>query len=129
MRTEPRYEVVVLQAAVDDARKFLSQVQYAHAVSLVRRLVWFGDAKKIADLDIRRLDRKLWELRDKGGVLGRLNLRVFFSVLSDEVVVLKTYKKEEDGQTPRHVKLLCHDRLEDYGRGLARVFIRYPRSA
>jgi hypothetical protein len=43
-----------------------------------------------------------WELRDKGGILGGMNVRLFF-VLDKKIralVVLGAIKKQNDGPTP-----------------------------
>ena len=60
--------------------------------------------------------RRFWELREKGGILGRTNLRVYFGTIPEdkEAVIAKAYKKEEDGKTPRYVIFSVEHRMESY---------------
>jgi phage-related protein len=61
-----------------------------------------------------------FELKDKGGPLGRINLRVFFTVLPEHrtILVLHAVKKEADGQTPQRTKILVRRRLRDFLAGI-----------
>lgn len=56
---------------------------------------------------------EFYEFKDKGGILAKINLRVYFAVLSAQktIVTLHAIKKEADGQTPKHVKILVGMRL------------------
>lgn len=111
-----RWAVVVLRAAKTEGQKILTDAQYNHVVSVLQRLVDFPDREELADLDIKHIDGDVYELREKGGVLQRINLRVYFAALKKrrEIVVLKTYKKEQDRQVPRYVLVGVEDRLDDY---------------
>jgi len=57
-----------------------------------------------------------YEIRDKGGVLGKSNVRVFFFVRKEprETVVLGATKKEKEGQTPLGTKILMGNRKRKY---------------
>ncbi|MCX7427687.1 MAG: hypothetical protein NTW96_18920 [Planctomycetia bacterium] len=113
-----KWVVVVLEAAKKEGHKILTDLQYDHIVDVLKRLVDFGNPAATGDLDIKPI-RSFHELREKGGILGRINLRVYFGVVSEEgeLVVAKVYKKEDDGPTPRHVVVLVEDRLETYKEG------------
>jgi len=89
-------------------------------VAIEKRLEDWGNRDELADLDIEKVTNQIWELKEKGGPLHKKNIRVYFSVLEEsrEVVVLKTYKKEQDGQVSRHVLISAEDRLDDYEAGL-----------
>src|SRR4051812_36512854 len=99
-------EVVVLAVPKKEGKKFLNPGQYLHTVDLIRRLVDLNDPQEVGDLRIEPIEDFL-ELKDKGGLLGRINLRIYFKYFPDsnEVVVVKAYKKEEDGPAPRHIVL------------------------
>lgn len=114
------HDVVVLDIAKEEGRGMLDGVQYAHMVDVEKRLVKWGKADELSDLRIEKINDQIWELKEKRGPLRKKNIRVFFSVVEErrEVVVLKTYKKETEGQTPRHVIISAEDRLDDYLAGL-----------
>ena len=95
----------------------MSAFQYACLVGIVKRLADFGDRKATVDLDIQPFG-DFWELRLKGGFLRRLNVRVYFAYERKEVIILMTYKKEEDRQVSPHVAVTLEDRLEDYRAGV-----------
>jgi len=113
--------VVILEVAKKEGRKILSDFQYDHVVEILKRLVHFGNAEEVSDLKIEPIE-SFYELKEKGGILGRINLRVYFGTIPEEgeLVVAKTYKKEDDGSAPRHVILVVEDRLEEYKTGHAR---------
>ncbi len=129
-RRAPPYRVVALAAAVEEAKKILTDVQYKHVVDLVRRLAWFGHPEKLTDVDIEKMRgmKGVWELKEKGGVLGKINLRVYFFVGKEEIVLLKTYKKTQSGSPPTHILENLEDRLEMYREGKLKVFTKYPKS-
>jgi hypothetical protein len=60
-----------------------------------------------------------FELREKGGVLGRLNVRVFFGVDKDNraIVILGVLKKENNGATPVGDKITMRRRWRKYQAG------------
>lgn len=129
-KRQTRQTVVVLEAAKKEGRAFLTPGQYEHIVQLEQELVEFGSSKLRPDLDIRQLEGTLWELRDKGGVLGKKNVRVYFAFLSErhEIVVLSTYKKEDDGPLPRHIVIRVKNRLRHYCAGsLDESLTKYKR--
>lgn len=106
------YRLGYLDAAVKDAREILTEDQYAHLVQQFDLLALDQDPRRPASHDVRPIEG-LYELREKGGVLGRLNVRVFFAVLDEEnlIVVLGCFKKEAEGQTPTHIKLKMRNRM------------------
>lgn len=110
--------VVALNVAKAEGRKILSKPQYEHIKEILERLVDFGDKEELSDLSIEPIG-SFWELREKGGILGRINLRIYFGTLPEdwELVIAKTYKKEDDGKTPPHIVEQVEDRLEVYKAG------------
>lgn len=90
-----------LTAAETDARKFLNDLQYEHAVQQILSLCEEDDPSHPVLSDVRAVD-EFFELRDKYGVLGKINLRVFFALFREQrtLVVLGAWKKEQEDQTP-----------------------------
>ena len=56
-------------AAAKEGRRFLNEVQYAHAVDLVEQLSGEPNPRAPTGLDVEPID-DYFELKDKGGVLG-----------------------------------------------------------
>lgn len=98
--------------AQDDAKKFLTPEQYAHAVRQFDELAAEQNPRKSLTQDVRPID-EFYELREKGGILGRINLRAYFAVFDEArlILVLGCYKKEDDGQTPPFIKIKMRNRL------------------
>jgi len=121
--------VVVLGVAAKEGRADLTPGQYVHMSDLIRQLVFFGSRAYEIELRIEKFG-DFWELKDKGGVLGKKNMRVYFAFNpeTNEVVVLKTYKKEDDGSPPPSLKVGLRNRYREYLRGaLNDHLIRYRR--
>ena len=59
------------------------------------------------------------ELRDKGGILGGMNVRVFFCLDKKHaaLVVLGAIKKQNDGPTPKGDKIRMARRKRKYFQG------------
>lgn len=114
-------KIIPLSVAIKEARAFLNEAQYLHVVGLVRRLSEFGNEEAMSDMRIEKIAQSIWELKDKGGVLGKINLRVFFGHLTNRelIIVLGAIKKENQHSTPRHIVIRMHNRLRDYARRLA----------
>jgi len=93
-----------LEQSATDAREFLNEAQYEHAVRQILQLCTEEDPThpKLADVDAVE---EFHELRDKYGVLGKINLRVFFWVCKPKrmIVVLGAWKKEREGKTPQRI--------------------------
>ncbi|MGD2095264.1 MAG: hypothetical protein PVH77_09690 [Phycisphaerales bacterium] len=108
----PKWKLGYLEVAGKEGRKLLSKEQYAHAVQLVEDLAYEDNPTKSETQDVRDID-EFYELRDKGGILGRINLRIYFTLFEKRklIFVLMTYKKEDDGQVPRHVVIRVRNRL------------------
>ena len=107
--------VVVLRKAKKEGHEFLNPGQYEHMTGVIKRLVDFNSPMEITDLRIEPIE-SFYELKDKGGLLGKINVRIYFAYVPDEgnIVVLKAYKKEEEGKVPRHVVITVLARLRSY---------------
>jgi hypothetical protein len=114
---EPRkvWIVVALDVAKREGQKILNKAQYQHIKEVLKRLVDFGNDEELSDLAIEPI-ASFWELKEKWGILGRINLRVYFGTFPEdmELVIAKTYKKEDDGKAPSHIIDVVEHRLEAY---------------
>lgn len=118
---EPGYKWTVefLTIAEEEARKILARKdQYEHVVDQVRDLARQDDPTHPATIDVRQVE-DVYELREKGGPLGRINLRVFFFLCKEKktIVLLGNYKKEKDGATPPAVVRNMQRRKRKYLNG------------
>ncbi|HAH47940.1 hypothetical protein [Gimesia sp.] len=102
-------------AIKEATKKLKNRGKRKHLLDLVDRLKHFGDQRELHDLRIQKVG-SFYALKLKGGLLGKINLRIYFAHLLDrnEIVVLKVYKKEEENQIPRHIVLTVENRLEEY---------------
>lgn len=94
-------------AAVPEA-KFLTPAQYWQPLTC-------------PTVDIAKMTT-FWELKDKGGPLGKINLRVFLLVDSARkaIVVLGIHKKEDEDQLRSSVIERIERRVRFYYEGIAR---------
>jgi hypothetical protein len=94
-----------LPRAVDEAR-ILTPQQYWHMADQLCEICRERDPRRCPVVEIARIE-DFWELKDKGGPLGKINLRVFFFVDTakqrHDVVVLGVHKKEDEDQLRRSV--------------------------
>ncbi|MGE3107327.1 MAG: hypothetical protein AB7G11_14015 [Phycisphaerales bacterium] len=112
------WSVYYLTVARDEAMGFLNDGQYAHAVDLVRALASEADPTHPATVTVEAVE-DFHELKDKGGILGKINLRLYFTVSPKEkaIVILAAIKKEAEGQTPGWVKIRVRNRLRKFREG------------
>ncbi len=112
------WNVFYLSVARDEATGFLNDGQYAHAVDLLRALASEPDPGRAVIVAVEAVE-DFYELKDKGGILGRINLRIFFTVLPKEkaILVLGAIKKEAEGQTPTWAKTRIRYRLRKFRGG------------
>ena len=75
-----RLKVVVLQRSIDEGHAELNDGEYWHCVKILRRLCRLNDRKQCSDLRITPIDG-IFELREKGGLLHKKNMRFFFGML------------------------------------------------
>lgn len=117
--TETRLQaVVVLGKAAKEGREILSEGQYLHVKDLLRQLVGFAAREFESNLTLASFE-EFWELKEKGGILGKINLRVYFmfNQAGNEIVVLHTYKKEDEGSPPPDLKIKLRNRWKCYLNG------------
>lgn len=113
-----RWSVHVLGAAFDEVKGFLDEDQYQHAAWQVKELAREADPSHSIAQSIDRVE-DFHEFRDKGGILGNVNLRIFFPLDTTRsvILVLGAVNKKNDGPTPQWVKVRMRNRLRKYRRG------------
>lgn len=118
---EPGYKwnVGYLTLAADESR-FLTETQYEHVVDQIRELAQADDPTHPSTVTVRQVE-DFWELKEKGGPLGKINLRVFFIVDKREgkkkIVLLGVLKKENEGHIPKSKKRVISRRRKKYLEG------------
>lgn len=109
------WTVKILDAAVREAREFLDDDQYGHLARQFRELATQDDPTRSQTIDIRPIE-DFHELRDKGGILGKINARVFFFVHKPDrsIVALAAFGKQNNGPTPQGDKIRARFRKRHY---------------
>jgi len=98
--------------------RFLDEAQYGHVIDLMRALAAEPDPRRPKTVEVEAVEG-FFELKDKGCILGNINLRIFF-IVEDEskaVLVLGAIKKEADGKTPEWAKIRVRNRLRRFRSG------------
>jgi mRNA-degrading endonuclease RelE of RelBE toxin-antitoxin system len=113
-----KWNVEILDQAFEEAMGFLDEDQYAHLANQIRELARQDDPTHSDAIDIRPVEG-FHEIRDKGGVLRKLNVRVFYAVHKPTraIVVLGTIKKENNGPTPTGDRIRMRRRRRLYLEG------------
>jgi hypothetical protein len=112
-----RWTVRILEIGYDDAMGFLTVDQYQHMAMQVKDLAREQDPTHPAALSVDAVE-DFHELRDSGGVLGGLNVRVFFFLdKPDNLVILGAIKKQNNGPTPLGDKKRMSRRKRKYLNG------------
>jgi hypothetical protein len=108
-----RCDLAFLRKAASEGQRELDPVPYAYAVRMAEKLRHWGDIEEMRLLRIAPVEN-FFELKLKGNVLGKTNIRVFFGVFDTPgrktVVVLGGYKKEDEDELPRHIVLSMKNR-------------------
>ena len=116
----PAYTSTVLipDVAFREAMAFLTTVQYQHAAGLIKDVATEGDPTHSVTQSVDAIEG-YHELRDKGGILGKINLRIFFYVDKKRFVllILGAINKKNEDQTPKSVRIRMKRRLRQYLNG------------
>jgi len=96
-----RWNVVILDLAYQDAMSFLDESQYRHIAEQVQELARELTPTHSQTQRVEKVD-DFYELKDKGGPLGNINVRVFFILDKPRVAiaVLGAISKQNNGPTP-----------------------------
>lgn len=108
-----------LDAAESEGRSILNDDQYSHIVQLFDQLASERNPRLSQTQKIKPID-DFHELCEKGGLLGKINLRVFFAVIDEHqlILVLGAYKKEDENATPPRIKTKMRNRLREAMKAL-----------
>lgn len=114
-----KWNVRLLDLAFEEAKGFLDDEQYDHLADQVKELAAQDDPTHSDTVDVRSIE-DFHEIRDKGGVLGKINARVFFFVhdASRTIVILGAINKKNDGPTPTGDRLRMRRRMRKYINGV-----------
>jgi hypothetical protein len=114
---EPGYlwNVVIDDHAFEEAMSFLTTDQYCHLAKQVKELARQVNPRMSDTVDVDQVE-DFFEIRDKGGILANINVRVFYGVDSERrnIIVLATWHKQNNAPTPQHIKLRVRRRLRLY---------------
>lgn len=114
-----KWSVYYLERAGKEAKDLLNSSQHRHVLDAIRALAGEEDPRRPACEEVSPID-DFHELKLKGGLLGKINLRVFFDILDDQkaILLVHAWKKEAEAQTPSHVKRTVSKRLREFREGL-----------
>lgn len=119
------WNVLILDLAFEDAMKFLNEAQYEYVAEQVRELAREEDPTHPSPALSVDAVENFHELREKGGVLGKINTRIYFTLDTREfgdsrnhdIVILGAAKKEAEGQMSEGMKIRIRRRLRQYLSG------------
>lgn len=113
-----KWNVAILNLALDEVTAFLTEPQYEHMAMQVKELAKEDDPSHPQTVSVDAIE-DFFELSDKGGVLGNKSVRVFFGISKHEraIVILGGIKKETNGQTPKGTKTAMRRRWRKYQNG------------
>lgn len=99
---------------------FLSNEQHDQLVRLFLEMAEYADPLSARIARVERIS-DYYELKEKGGIFKKLNVRVYFTIEEDSrtIVVMSVYKKEEEGKVHRHMLLRNKERLRRIRKQLA----------
>ena len=114
-----RWSIGILQLAFEEAMAVLTDGQYRHVALQFQELARQESMTRSETISIDKID-SYYELREKGGILGNINLRVFYGI--DDArkcgIVLGVFHKKNDGATPVPVRHRMSLRWNRYQAGL-----------
>lgn len=111
------WSVWFLSKAEREARGFLEADEYEYVVDHVKALASENDPSKAITVTVRRIG-SYFELKIKGGVLRKKNVRVFYSVEEGRtIVILGCLKKESEGSLPPATLRLMETRKRKFLSG------------
>jgi hypothetical protein len=110
--------LVLIPIMIREGRDELTDGQYLHIKDHLKQLTGFGARRFATQLRIAPFE-EFWELKEKGGVLGKKNIRVYFfyDSTANDIILLMTDKKEDDGQASPSIKYTLRNRLRLYRQG------------
>ena len=113
-----RWSVSVLDEAIQEVMTFLTVEQYQHLSFQFKELAMEDDPTHSMAASVDAVE-DFFELREKGGILGKINVRIFFCIDKprSSIIVLGGIKKENEGSTKTSVKIRISRRKRRYFDG------------
>ena len=110
-----RWGVLVFREAYAESKQICSKIQRDHLRDVVKILASEKDPTHSVMVDVEKVE-DFYEIRDKGGTLGQLNIRLFFHLdkKNKEIVIVRTIHKQNNGPTPKADKILIAYRIRKY---------------
>lgn len=112
------WNVLILDRAYDEAMKLLNPEQYTYVACQVKAMATEPDPTHSNLCSVDAIE-DYHELREKHGVLGKINLRVFFFLdkTKHAMVILGVIKKENNGPTPQGTRVIMRRRKRLFCEG------------
>ena len=108
----------ILDCVHNEALSILTEAQYQHLSLQVKELAGHDDPPHSDVLTLRPIEN-FFELKDKGGILGKLNIRVFYGIDHNKraIIILGIINKQNDGPTPAGDKVRIRRRWRNFKDG------------
>ena len=113
-----RWNVAILDFAFGEVMGFLTHAEYQHIAMQIKELAREDDPSHSQTVSVSKI-QDFFELREKGGILGNKNVRIFFGLDKSKqaIVILGGLKKENNGHTPDGTRILVQRRWRKYLKG------------
>lgn len=113
-----KWNAWIIDFSYDEVRGFLTEAQYQHMAMQVKEIAREDDPTHPATVSVDAIE-DFYEIRDKGGILGKKNVRIFFGIDKESraIVILGGIKKENNGPTPEGDKVTMKRRWRKYSNG------------
>jgi hypothetical protein len=112
------WNVYILDIGFKEADQVFNQAQYRHLALQVQEMARERQPSRCRTVDVQPIE-DFYELRDRGGVLGSLNARVYLGIDHDthSIVALGAIHKQNNGPTPIGDKVRMRRRWRKYLKG------------
>jgi len=117
---DPGYEWTVqyLTELEKESLKLLNKAQHEHLVLQFKELAGLTQPLRCKTISLDKIE-DFHELKDRGGVFGGLNVRVFFGIddSSRSIIILGLITKQNNGATPPGDRIRMRRRWRKYKNG------------
>ena len=114
------WTVKILDLAYRESRQFLNEAEYQHMAMQVKAMATEETPSHSQLCSVDAIE-DFYELRDRGGLLGGKNVRVFFGLVTEDgfkdIVILGAIVKQNNGPTPQGDKVRMRRRWRKYRAG------------
>jgi len=115
-----KWGIRILDVAYREGEDFLNLGQYRHLSMQVQDLAALEQPSASETIDVKLIGDSVYEVRDFGGILGGMNIRLFFGIdhSARQLVVLGVFQKQNNGPTPQGDLERNQHRWRRYKKGL-----------